>query len=102
MLSRLTIVLFSLTFFLSALELFAFSESFEKNIHVEANVTISLTDLAFEQSDHSDLWSAIIPFSMLTTELKYLGCFFEKEVFQFRFCNRSRASTYLTLKALRV
>jgi hypothetical protein len=102
-LSRLTIGLFSLMFFLSALDVFASVESFERSNHIKARVNTSLTVAAFEQSeDCDDHESLIVPFLLIKIESQYPSCTLTKEVFQFTCCNRSRASTYLTLKALRI
>ena len=96
-------MLFSLMFFLSAVDVFASGVSFERSNHIRACVNLSLTDLILEQpEDCSDHESAVMPLSMVLTEHTYPPCTLTKGVFQFTFCNRSPASTYLTLKALRI
>lgn len=90
-------------FFLSALDVSASPASFETLSHVKACVNISLSDALVEQSedcnDHLDL--SVSSLVHLTDNIFYPHPL-TKRVFQFTFCNRSRACTYLTLKVLRI
>jgi len=96
-------MLFSLMFFLSALDVSGRPASFEKLSHVKACVNSLLVEALLEQSEdcnaHQD--ATAVPSQVLFVST-LPQCGKTKRVFNHTFCNCSRTHTYLAFKMLRI